>query len=110
MSGLDEIREHMQGIGADGVPVGTVDHVDGERIKLTKDSIDIGIVVRDAEAALHFYRKERAEDARYAAVLVAVAAAGYAYYGHLQMARQQAIAIGLSEARKKGARVPRKKT
>lgn len=25
-------------------------------IKLTKDSIDIGIVVRDAEAALHFYR------------------------------------------------------
>ena len=36
MSGLDEIREHMQVIGADGVPVGTVDHVDGERIKLTK--------------------------------------------------------------------------
>lgn len=29
------------------------------------------------------------------AALVAVAAAGYAYYGHLQMARQQAIAIDL---------------
>ncbi len=39
MSGLDDIREHMQVIGADGVPVGTVDHVDGDRIKLTrKDS------------------------------------------------------------------------
>ena len=25
-------------------------------IELTKDSIDLGIVVRDAEAALHFYR------------------------------------------------------
>jgi catechol 2,3-dioxygenase-like lactoylglutathione lyase family enzyme len=25
-------------------------------IKLTKDSIDLGIVVRDTEAALHFYR------------------------------------------------------
>ena len=30
------IREHMEVIGADGVHVGTVDHVDGERIKLTK--------------------------------------------------------------------------
>ena len=30
------IKEHMKVIGADGVHVGTVDHVDGERIKLTK--------------------------------------------------------------------------
>lgn len=30
------IREHMEVIGADGVHVGTVDHVDGNRIKLTK--------------------------------------------------------------------------
>jgi hypothetical protein len=36
MSGFDDIREHMQVIGADGVPVGTVDHIDGDRIKLTK--------------------------------------------------------------------------
>ncbi len=36
MSGFDDIREHMQVIGADGVPVGTVDHVEGDRIKLTK--------------------------------------------------------------------------
>ncbi len=30
------IREHMDVIGADGVHVGTVDHVDGDRIKLSK--------------------------------------------------------------------------
>jgi len=50
------IKEHMEVIGADGVHVGTVDHVEGRRIKLTKaDSgsgrhaghhhyIDIGLV------------------------------------------------------------------
>jgi hypothetical protein len=30
------IKEHMEVIGADGVHVGTVDRVDGHRIKLTK--------------------------------------------------------------------------
>jgi hypothetical protein len=30
------IREHMEVIGADGVHVGTVDRVEGDRIKLTK--------------------------------------------------------------------------
>jgi len=30
------IREHMEVIGADGVHVGTVDRVEGGRIKLTK--------------------------------------------------------------------------
>src|SRR5579871_5123846 len=30
------IKDNMEVIGADGVHVGTVDHVDGERIKLTK--------------------------------------------------------------------------
>jgi hypothetical protein len=33
---MQNISEHMEVIGADGVHVGTVDHVDGERIKLTK--------------------------------------------------------------------------
>ncbi len=37
MSNLSSIREHMEVIGADGVHVGTVDHVDGDRIKLTKN-------------------------------------------------------------------------
>ena len=36
MSDASNIREHMEVIGADGVHVGTVDHVDGNRIKLTK--------------------------------------------------------------------------
>jgi hypothetical protein len=36
MSGIDDIREHMEVIGADGVHLGTVDKVEGERIKLTK--------------------------------------------------------------------------
>ena len=36
MTDLNQIREHMEVIGADGVHVGTVDHVDGNRIKLTK--------------------------------------------------------------------------
>ncbi|USI72395.1 DUF2171 domain-containing protein [Sphingomonas morindae] len=30
------IQEHAEVIGADGVHIGTVDHVDGDRIKLTK--------------------------------------------------------------------------
>jgi hypothetical protein len=30
------IKEHMEVIGADGVHVGTVDHLDCDRIKLTK--------------------------------------------------------------------------
>ena len=31
-----DIKEGMEIIGADGVHVGTVDHVEGDRIKLTK--------------------------------------------------------------------------
>jgi hypothetical protein len=38
-----QIREHMEVIGADGVHVGTVDHVDGDRIKLTKKDSSAGI-------------------------------------------------------------------
>jgi hypothetical protein len=33
---MTEIEEHMEVIGADGVHVGTVDKVEGNRIKLTK--------------------------------------------------------------------------
>ena len=32
----DRIREHMEVIGADGVHVGTVDKVEGDRIKLIR--------------------------------------------------------------------------
>lgn len=41
MADLSQIKEHAPVIGADGVHVGTVDHVQGDRIKLTKtDSPD----------------------------------------------------------------------
>ncbi|MGF7158475.1 hypothetical protein FHS85_000085 [Rhodoligotrophos appendicifer] len=36
MGHLSQIKEHMEVIGADGVHVGTVDRVEGDRIKLTK--------------------------------------------------------------------------
>jgi hypothetical protein len=39
MADTSRIREHMEVIGADGVHVGTIDRVEGNRIKLTtKDS------------------------------------------------------------------------
>lgn len=34
---VSEIREHMKVVGADRQPVGTVDHVEGSRIKLTRN-------------------------------------------------------------------------
>ncbi|OLP53634.1 hypothetical protein BJF92_05635 [Rhizobium rhizosphaerae] len=36
MINASEIREHAEVIGADGMHVGTVDRVEGNRIKLTK--------------------------------------------------------------------------
>ena len=36
MATRDDIREHMEVIGADGVHLGTVDKIEGDRIKLIK--------------------------------------------------------------------------
>jgi hypothetical protein len=36
MTDASKIKEHMRVVGADGAPVGTVDRVEGRRIKLTK--------------------------------------------------------------------------
>lgn len=36
MAAIPTIREHMEVIGADGVHIGTVDRLEGNRIKLTK--------------------------------------------------------------------------
>jgi hypothetical protein len=49
MADASAIREHMEVIGADGVHVGTVDHVEGDRIKLTKK--DSGAEVEGAEGS-----------------------------------------------------------
>jgi hypothetical protein len=51
MADLSEIREHMEVIGADGVHVGTVDRVEGDRIKLTKK--DSGADIEGAGDGLH---------------------------------------------------------
>ena len=71
---MNDIKEHMEVIGADGVHVGTVDKVEGNRIKLTKkDSgegshkghhhyIDRGLVAgecREAEAKPLSWRPPR---------------------------------------------------
>ena len=47
-----QITEHMNVIGADGVHVGTVDHVDGDRIKLTKNDSP---QAEDGQGAKHHY-------------------------------------------------------
>ena len=62
MVDISQIKEDAEVIGADGVHVGTVDHMDGQRIKLTKkDSsdqrhhyIDVGLVaeVEDGKVRL----------------------------------------------------------
>ena len=49
-----QIREHMEVIGADGVHVGTVDHVDGDRIKLTKHSSSAGVKGEAHEGHHHY--------------------------------------------------------
>lgn len=42
MSGFEDIREHMEEIGADGAKIGTVDRVEGNRIKLIRADSGIG--------------------------------------------------------------------
>lgn len=46
------IKEHMKVVGADGVHLGTVDHLDGERIKLTKADSPSS---EDGQGARHHY-------------------------------------------------------
>jgi hypothetical protein len=56
MVDLSQIKEHMEVIGADGVHVGTVDHVEGDRIKLTKkDSAADVAEGQGAHAGHHHY-------------------------------------------------------
>ena len=42
MSGFEDVKEHMEIIGADGVHLGTVDRVDGDRIKMTRADSGVG--------------------------------------------------------------------
>ena len=42
MSGFEDIREHMEVIGADGAHIGTVDRVEDNRIKLIRADSGVG--------------------------------------------------------------------
>jgi hypothetical protein len=42
MSSFEDIREHMKVIGADGAPIGTVDRVEENRIKLIRTDSGVG--------------------------------------------------------------------
>ncbi|WP_025561249.1 DUF2171 domain-containing protein [Sphingomonas sp. UNC305MFCol5.2] len=55
MADASAIREHMEVIGADGVHVGTVDHVDGDRIKLTKKDSSADIEGAEGSHAGHHH-------------------------------------------------------
>jgi hypothetical protein len=57
MVDVTQIKEHAEVVGADGVHVGTVDHVDGNRIKLTKkdSSADVEGGEGGAHAGHHHY-------------------------------------------------------
>lgn len=52
MVDASQIQEHANVIGADGVHVGTVDHVDGDRIKLTKNDSPS---TQDGQGQKHHY-------------------------------------------------------
>ena len=49
-----QIREHMEVIGADGVHLGTVDHVQGDRIKLTRRDSGAGYEGGSHEGHHHY--------------------------------------------------------
>lgn len=55
MTDASNIREHMEVIGADGVHVGTVDGVEGDRIKLTKKDSGAEIEGADGSHAGHHH-------------------------------------------------------
>ncbi|MBW6522977.1 DUF2171 domain-containing protein [Sphingomonas sp. RHCKR47] len=52
MVDASQIKEHAEVIGADGTHVGTVDHVEGDRIKLTKNDSP---QTQDGQGAKHHY-------------------------------------------------------
>ena len=39
---MSSIREHMKVVGSDRQPVGTVDHIEGDRIKLARNDPQAG--------------------------------------------------------------------
>jgi hypothetical protein len=50
----DQLREDMEVIGADGVHVGTIDAIEGDRIKLTKRDSGAGFAEGSHEGHHHY--------------------------------------------------------
>ena len=63
MTDANAIREHMEVIGADGVHVGTVDSVDGDRIKLTKNDSTAQMGQSEGSERADFAQMEQGEHA-----------------------------------------------
>ena len=63
MTDANAIREHMEVIGADGVHVGTVDSVDGDRIKLTKNDSTAQMGQSEGSEHADFAQMEQGEHA-----------------------------------------------
>ena len=55
MTDASAIREHREVIGADGAHVGTVDKVDGDRIKLTKADSGVQIEGQQGQHTGHHH-------------------------------------------------------
>ncbi len=55
MTDASAIQEHMEVIGADGAHVGTVDKVEGNRIKLTKNDSTAQLEDGQGAAPRHHY-------------------------------------------------------
>lgn len=49
------IREHMEIIGADGVHIGTVDKIEGDRIKLTRQDLNVEVDGASSSHAGHHH-------------------------------------------------------
>ena len=46
MSGFEDVREHMEVIGADGVHVGKVDRVEGDKVRLSANA-DVAVTFEE---------------------------------------------------------------
>lgn len=42
MNDFDKVREHMTIVGAEGAKLGTVDRIEGDRIKMTREDSGVG--------------------------------------------------------------------
>jgi hypothetical protein len=87
---IQGVQEHMEVIGSDGQPVAVVDRLEGERIKLTKNSTDGGH---------HFIEADQVAEVRDGKVQLNVTAAEAkrAWQGHASV--DEIASAGLGSAK-----------